>query len=111
MFQPGLSAAAAIARTPTPAVVSGPANSAATNGAATKVPTIAADSRVSVDVGDHADGERQQAGDEPEQVVPVQPPPGRPPRNLPELIADLRPRESSRRTSDLRRLNSLRSPP
>ena len=69
MFQPGLSAAAAIARTPTAAVVSGPANSAATNGAATKVPTIAADSWVSVTSAITQTASVSEAGDEPEQVV------------------------------------------
>ncbi len=66
MFQPGLSAAAAIARTPTPAVVSGPANSCRDERGGDE----RADDRRRLagerHVGDHADGERQQAGDEPE---------------------------------------------
>ena len=67
-FQAGLAAAAMIAAAPTSPVAAGRANSAATNGAATKVPTIAADSSVRSEVGADAEGQGNEAGGDPEEA-------------------------------------------
>ena len=79
LFHVVLSAAAAIAAAATTPVAAGRANRAATNGAATKVPTSAADSWVRTTSAATQTAEEREPGEQPDQVIGRSPgPPGVP---------------------------------